>query len=450
METSKLISVARLAGMIRLNVIRVSPFLAVAVFFSAASLRADDTNLAEQVQLLQQQNAVLQQQLQKQSGALDSLEKKVQDLETAGAEKENSTSENTSPEKSGFNFGKVNLSGEGGVAFFNTGSEGFAPQSDFRVDEARLFVEAPIWNEVYFYSDVDLATRENNNLNLQLGELYLDFQDVSQLWGRDDQFNVRAGRMNIPFGEEYLSRNVIDDPLISRSLSDLWGFDQGVEIYGTLGKFSYVTAVQNGSGANGVQDFDGDKSVAGRIGFDPNRHWHFSASAMRTGDISAQKDFTSAEWFGTGFFQSLGSPATTTFHANLAEADATARWKSGHVSAFGGYARYGDNDPAANNGRNIFYYSVEGVQNLPKKFYAVARLSEIYSAKGIPIVGYGNSAEYFSDLTTELWRLSLGLGYRFSDSLVIKTEYSFERGRELSGESRDNEDFFGTEAAFKF
>jgi phosphate-selective porin O/P len=450
MEAGRLISVAGRTGMYRLNVIRFFALPAAVLFSCAAPLRADDTNLEEQVKLLREQNAVLQQQLQKQGDALDSLAKKVQDLEAAGGGKENPAPENSTPEKGGFNFGKVNLSGEGGVAFFNTGSDGFAPQSDFRVDEARLFVEAPVWNEVYFYSDVDLATRENNNLNLHLGELYLDFQDASQLWGRDNQFNVRAGRLNIPFGEEYLARNAIDNPLISRSVSDLWGFDPGVEIYGSLAKFSYVLAVQNGSGANGVQDFSGDKSVAARIGFDPNGHWHFSVSGMRTGDVNAQKDFTSAEWFGTGFFQSLGSLATTKFHANLVEADATARWKSGHVSAFGGYARYGDNDPAADNGRDIFYYSVEGVQNLPKKFYAAARFSEIYSDKGVPVVGYGNGADYFSALTTELWRLSLGIGYRFSDRLVIKTEYSFERGRELSGESRNHEDFFGTEADFKF
>jgi len=435
--------------MIRFNAIRFFLLPAAALFFCAAPSRADDTNLEKQIQLLQQQNSILQQQLQKQNDSLESLTRKVQDLEAAGAEKENSTLENA-PSKGGFNLGKVNLSGEGGVALFKTGSEGFAPQSDFRVDEARLFVEAPIWQEVYFYGDVDLATRENNNLNTQLGELYLDFQDVSQLWGRDNQFNIRAGRMNIPFGEEYLSRNAIDNPLISHSLSDMWGFDPGVEIYGALNKFSYVLAVQNGSGANGVQDFSGDKSVAGRIGFDPNRHWYFSVSGMRTGDVSAQKDFTSAEWFGTGFFQSLGSPTTTKFHANIVEGDATARWNGGHVSAFGGYARYGDNDPAADNGRDIIYYSVEGVQDLPKKFYAAARFSEIYSAKGVPIVGYGNSAEYFSDLTQELWRLSLGIGYRFSDRLVIKTEYSFERGREIDGESRNHEDFFGTEADFKF
>ena len=272
--------------MMRFNVIRFSVFLAAVLYSCAPPLRADDTNLEEQVRLLREQNAILQQQLQKQGESLDSLTKKVGDLEAANAGRESNAPENATPGKGGFNLGKVNLSGEGGVAFFKTGSEGFTPKSYFRVDEARLFVEAPIWNEVYFYSDVDLATRENNNTQLYLGELYLDFQDASQLWGRDNQFNVRAGRMNVPFGEEYLTRNVIDDPLISRSVSDLWGFSPGVETYGTLGRFSYVLAVQNGGGANGVQSFDNDKSVAGRIGFDPDRHWHFSMSRMRTGDTS--------------------------------------------------------------------------------------------------------------------------------------------------------------------
>jgi hypothetical protein len=121
------------------------------------------------------------------------------------------------------------------------------------------------------------------------------------------------------------------------------------------------------------------------------------------------------------------------FHADLVEGDATARWESGHVSAFGGYARYGDNDPAADNGRDIFYYSVEGVQDLPKKFYAAARFSEIYSAKGVPIVGYGNSAEYFSDLTHRV--VALESGHRLpiqrpagdQDGILVRTRQGIER-----------------------
>src|ERR1035441_8203004 len=159
-------------------------------------------------------------------------------------------------------------------------------------------------------SDIDLATRENTGLNTQLGELNLDFEDASQFWGKDRQLNVRAGRMQIPFGEEYMNRYAMENPLISHSLSDFWGVDPGVELYGSLGKFSYVAAVQNGGGS-GVQDFDGDKSVAGRISFDPNKHWHFSVSGLRTGDLNSQNDYVSAVWFGNGWFRSIGSPAAS-------------------------------------------------------------------------------------------------------------------------------------------
>src|SRR4029077_17089421 len=136
-----------------------------------------------------------------------------------------------------------------------------------------------------------------------LAELYVDFEDVSQLWGHDNQLNVRVGKMKIPFGEEYLTRYAIDNPLILNSVSDLWGFDPGVEAYGALGKWSYVVAVQNGGGAR-VQD---ENVCAGHISFDPNARWHFSVSGMRTGCLEAQNGSLSTEWFGNGFFQSIGS-----------------------------------------------------------------------------------------------------------------------------------------------
>jgi hypothetical protein len=46
--------------------------------------------------------------------------------------------------------------------------------------------------------------------------------------------------------------------------------------------------------------------------------------------------------------------------------------------------------------------------------------------------------------------LSLGVGYRWSRNLVLKTEYTFERGTLLSGATRDHEDLFAIEAAFRF
>ena len=189
-------------------------------------------------------------------------------------------------------------------------------------------------------------------MSTQLGELYLDFQDASQLWGKDSQLNVRAGRLNIPFGEEYQNRYAMENPLISHSLADFWGIDPGVEFYGALGKFSCVLAVQNGGGS-GVQDFDGDKSVTARVSFDPNKHWHFSVSGMRTGDVDSPHEYTSATWFDNGWFRAIG-PAAVKFHADAVEGDLTARWKGGHVGAAGGYVRYGDDDPTADDERDIY------------------------------------------------------------------------------------------------
>lgn len=431
--------------------------LAVGLVLAAVqAVHADDQNLAEEVRLLREQNALLQKQLQSQSGALESLTQKVGQLESAQSNREIAAGENAAPSAGGFDAGKIHFGAEGAVGFFNTGSSGFAPYSEFRVDEARLFLDAPVVEDVYFYSDLDLSTRENTSasgqlggLSAQLGELYLDFENVSQLWHRDGQLNIRAGRINIPFGEEYLNRYAMEDPLISHSLVDLWGIDPGVEFYGALGKFSYVLAVQNG-GVNGVRDFNADKSVTARVGYTPNKHWHFSVSAMRTGELDATKDFASQLWLAEGWFRAIG-PAATEFHANLIQGDITARWERGHVGLFGGLAQYGDNDPTGNYSRDIFYYSLEVQQDLSKKFFVAARFGQIFADKGYPLPGFGNRTEFFNgnNPATSLWRASLGVGWRLGEHLLLKTEYAIERGQSL-GAARDNEDFLGTTAAFKF
>jgi len=423
-------------------------------------LGAEGSETEWQLRELQQQNRALQEQLRQQQSLIESLARKVSDIQNADRQRsqetprapvEDQASGMTSRATGPLSLGKINISGEGGVAFFETGKEGMFPHGEFRVDEARLFVEAPIWGDVYFFGELNLITREAPDLSLQLGELYLDVENVSQLWNRDRMLNLRVGRMYTPFGEEYQFRYAIDNPLISHSLSDIWGVDEGVELYGKLANFSYALAVQNG-GPSGVRDFSSDKSVAGRIGFDPTSWLHFSVSAMRTGDMKPPGDYWSELWFGNGWFLPFGSAGTTEFHANLVEGDVEMRLPHGHFKAFGGYARYNDNDPNANNRRDIYYYSIEAVQDLPYKLYAGTRFSQILADKGYPIAGQGNTDEYVfsSALTEEIWRLSLGLGYHWSQNLLTKVEYSFERGKEVGGQKRNHEDMFAIEAAFKF
>ena len=254
--------------------------------------------------------------------------------------------------------------------------------------------------------------------------------------------------MDTPFGEEYMERDAIDNPLISHSLTDLWGISQGIELYGGIGAFSYVAAVQNGGAAS--RSFTEDKSVIGRLSYDPTRWLHLSVSGMRTGDLAPNDEWSSL-WFGNGWFVPFGSTNVSRFHADLVEGDVRVSLPHGQIKVFGGYIRYEDNDKPARNRRDLYYYSIEAQHDVIGKLYGAARFSQIFANHGFPIVGNGSMDNFlFAPTTEEIWRLSLGLGYRLNRNMVLKAEYTFEQGKELGGEKRNHEDLFGVEAAFKF
>jgi hypothetical protein len=347
----------------------------------------------------------------------------------------------------------IRISAEMALGFFHTGVEGQFPQGEFRVDDPMIAVEAPVFKNVYFYSELKLLPRETNEENFQLGEIYVDAEDVLAAWGHPGLLSVRAGRLNIPFGEEYLLRGPVTNPLISHSLSDIWGCDEGIEIYGRVGPAQYVLAVQNG-GVSRLRDFDSDKSVTSRISWDPARWLHLSGSAMRTGKLATVADNLSEVWFGNGFFRGIGpAERAPTFWANLFQADATVRWRSGQASTALGQVRYDDSDGEADNSRTLNYGYVEVVQSITSPLFAAARYSAIRAPGGYPLAGWGTLGAYFfrpGALTEELRRMSIGLGYRFGAPLVLKAEYSWESGRMTTGAKRDHEDFFGTQVGMKF
>jgi hypothetical protein len=349
---------------------------------------------------------------------------------------------------------RIHINGEGGIAFFDTGSEGEFPNQEFRVDEAKLFFEAAVVEDIYFFAEIDLLTREEGDERLQLGELYIDFEDVGN---RERAFNIRAGRFDTPFGEEYLTRDAIDNPLISHSLSDIWGVDEGVQIYGEFGQLEYAFAIQNG-GEPVTRDFNSDKAIIGRVLFSAKPSFHFSVSAMRTGDLDVDGDRFSEIWFGNGFLVPLGPlNSTTLISGNLFQGDAHLNWGGGHAHFALGHMQYRDDDSTGDNSRDVNHFYVELVQNLNQSndhpWHAAARYSRISADNGFPLVGFGDFDTFLFDdnrLTEELWRMSAGLGYRIGRNVLLKAEYSFENGTEIDGTDRDNENFFGIEAAVKF
>ena len=437
---------------------RTGILLAACLFSLAFKLAGQDVEgLKKEIEELRQQNLLLQQQLQQQRQMIDQLSNKVSGIQQTNEQSQSdlralkATVQNAPsvPEKpKGFSLGNVTISGEGAVGFFDSQGAGKYSKGAFLVDEARLFVDAPLWEDVYFFGQVDLQTREESDIGPYLGELYLQWENLGKFWNRDEMLNVRLGQFYIPFGEEYQNRFAIDNALIYHSLSDVWGLDPGLELYGSWEPLTYVVAVQNGS-INTLNSLDGDKMVSGRLGYDPAPWLHLSVSGLRTGHLSVANDLISGVWFGGGFFSPIGKPATTTvFQANMAEVDAQTKWKGGYLRLAGGYADYDDNNAAAEDHRDIYYYYAEALQNLEPKFYGAVRWSQIVVPGGYPIVG--DSPAFPGLSTSDLWRLSLGVGYRFNEHLLLKIEYAFEQGRVSTGGFRDHENLFGAEAAFKF
>lgn len=432
--------------------------LAAAFLFGTSSqfvFAADNDELQREFEELRRQNQKLQEQVQRQEKTIQSLEEKVSNL---AADKERASSgavsepetESASGKKVGFFGDRIRLSGEAGLGIFDGSSDGEFPNTEFRVDEARLFLDAKVIDDVYFFTELNLTTRESYDDPIEIGELYVDFENLSQYFGREYWMSLRVGRFDIPFGEEYLTRDAIDNPLILHSLADFWGIDEGAEIYGGIGKFSYVLAVQNG-GKPLLRDYTGDKAVIGRISYDPKNWLHLSVSGMRTGDLSVSGDETSELWFGNGFVRNISAGATR-FHAEIFQGDVQFHSPRRHLNLSGGMLQADDNAPGMDDFRRNYFYSVEAFQKLTDKFFGAARFSQIFADDGMPIVGNGMFGRYFYNLgnqTEMLWRLSVGVGYRVNRHLLLKTEYSYEQGH-LTGDRRRNANFVGAEAAVGF
>jgi hypothetical protein len=431
-----------------------------ASLFPARMAGQDMKDVETQLSALAEQNRLLKAQVAAQQEAIEVLEKRVAELGQApgpsqtpepAAEKETAQAPPvvTSPSAGGLG---VRISGEGGVAYFLSGRDGAYPNGEFRWDDAKIFVDASVWNDVYFFSELDLITREAIDNDVHFGEMYVDFENVSALWNQDRLLNVRVGRFYIPFGEEYQVRGVMENPLITHSESDIWGWDQGLEVYGQLGKASYALAVMDG-GDSTLNTAHDDRSVAGRIGYDPGGGLHLSASAMTTGRLSSSGDTISALWFDNGFFRSL-APATSQsyFSAYLEEVDAVYRWKGGEATAAGGLVQFQDTGTGSSSTRDMSYFYLEAMQHLSDRLYGAVRFSEVLAPGGYPLAGDGVRGEYFfgNVLTTDLYRLSLGAGYRFSPPVEFKVDFSPEWGRTTTDGGRDREDYFSTELGVKF
>lgn len=437
--------------------------LASCLIWPARSLPAADlASLEEQLQVLRRQNESLRAQVDQQQHQLDELARRYAELKAPVAAASAATTPAAlsgaapaearslppeAPKVAAQRLGKFHLTGAAAVAFLGGQRNGTFANDVMRVDEAKLFLEGPLGAGAYFFSEIDVFARDSSSANLRSGELYVDFESVSRLWGREGQLSLRLGRVDIPFGEEYARRDATDNPLVAHSVADFWGVDEGIEAYGTVHGLQYVLALQNGSNQP-ANDFTPGKALTLRLGYDPFPGLHLAVSGLRTGRIAQVGDVRGELWFANDWLRRRPGSIAGEFWAEAVQLDVRRTWASGHVGASFGRLRYFDNDPHPLPPGRANFLSVEAVRQLTRPLHVGARFSLIDAPAGFNLPGDGRTP---APAPTEfLWRFTAGLGYRLSPQLLLKGDYSVNRGSWLGGATRAGENQVAVEAAYTF
>lgn len=427
-----------------------------ALFFCCFSLLQGQSQEATLRELLEQ-NRLLRDQARAQQTQINELKQRIEQLAVSQSEHDEKwasiqAASKEVPIPADTPDRRVIISGQGAFSYTDAQSRGELSKAGFRVDDARVYIESQIRRNTYLFGELILTQRQTKDDAFHLGEFYLDLENLFGDSVADRLVNLRVGRLGIPFGLEYLHRYPIHNPLITHSVSDFWGIDEGVEAYGESGRVSYVLAVQNG-GVSQLRDFNRDKSVTVRISWKPLRELQLSLSGFRTGRLDRAQDNTSEMWIGNAFFRAIGkATSTNTYQAELGQFDASWTWASGSLSGAAGRGSYDDDDSTADNGRSFKFYQTQLVQDIWSKLYSAIRYSSLSSNRGYYLQGLGNYKDYFrgETLTRRISRFALGLGYRFSPDLIFKVEHTWEDARKENGDKRPDENQVAAEVAVRF
>lgn len=356
----------------------------------------------------------------------------------------------------------IEIHGFGAVGYYDTGSAATRDYGGFEIKESSLFVEAEVWEDIALFWEIQ-ANRlgKDDQLLIRTGEIYAHFRNLEL--GDLPVFGVKAGRFDIPFGEEYLWQDSIDNPLITNSAPYPYGWDEGVLIYSEFKGVNWILAVTDGTDARSSEE-NSDKAVNIKLYGNPLDSLYLSGSFMYNGNASK-----SAIEFGGSHFRpvgashqsSLGSSSSDEVESGLVEFDAKYSFHSssfdGYIAASLGGATQDDSNPSFD--RDFFWYSIEPFVSYHNTWYAVARYSEIgtydddegYHFDGKTFAG-GNSA--FGYDTRRFRRLALGLGWTPNPNVRAKLEigqdwFDLIRSSTIST-NNDDRKFIGAEVAVGF
>ena len=336
-------------------------------------------------------------------------------------------------------FQNFTISGFAAAGFLATGNDGERENGGFLVKEATLWIEADVWEDISFFAEIQTnRLGKDDSLFVRTGEVHAHFRNVLKRWG-DDLLGIKIGRIDIPFGEEYLWQDSSDNPLITQSAPYPYGFDEGILLYGNLHGLGWLFSVTDGTDDRSLED-NTDKAVNVKVYGRPWSPLYLSASFMRNGRaVKSAFEFGGSHFqpIGASHVSSVGDSASTKVEAYLYQLDAKYHFGDKAYVAFSfGQALVDDRDSTFD--RDLLWFVVEVLYHFHPKVYGVARYSEIGTYKTSEgyhfdgkITAGGNAA--FGYDARRLQRLSLGAGWRPNPRVLLKGEVGADWFDEIEG-----------------
>lgn len=326
---------------------------------------------------------------------------------------------------------RLKIKGRAAIGFLDSGESGSFPSGSFEMPDAKLqFAFQPDRiNTVVMRFNLNNATAQSPLLDY----FYLQSNDFLPFL-KDTPFSLssRLGRFKLGFGEETWSDNPVESVLPSKSAAGASVIDEGLEFAGkikleniNLRPLGWVVSLTNGNKGAG-SDSGGAKAFMGKLYYTPLDPLYLSASYYNSASLKA----SDAELSIAGL---ISRPSgATDWRRQIWEVDARYDFGKGKKPldppAFSdskailrlSYGQFIDDNISGASERDGQFGFVEGSYNLTEKFYTAGR----YSLVDL----YGGTTASLNGVTANKYtRYSLGLGYRWSENVILKLSYDWNR-----------------------
>jgi hypothetical protein len=240
----------------------------------------------------------------------------------------------------------------------------------------------------------------------------LPYENVTGIWdsGAPDSVGTLLYWGHVPyqgetdFGDGY-SDKYLRSPVI-------WGpsYTTGVSVSGALGKFDYAAELKNASLSSRPESWDvtqvgfGHPTFSTRLGFRPNTMWNLGVSASAGPYFRSEAAPTLPAGRGIGDYREiiLGQDLSFAWHHFQL-------WAEVFESRF--------EVPNVGNADTLSYY-IEGKYKITSQLFVALRWNQQLFAT---VRGDEKRVPWGNDTS----RLDTGLGYRFTNYLQVKVQYSF-------------------------